>query len=37
MKANQLNYVFLMLGVAAAQQTNSLSSVTNSETIKELI
>ncbi len=38
MKVNQLMllYLFLMLGVAAAQQTNSASSATSSETFAEL-
>ena len=38
MKANQLVllFLFLMLGVAAAQQINSSSVATNSETIAEL-
>ena len=38
MKANQLVWLlmFLMLGVAAAQQTNSMSSVTNNEAIADL-
>jgi TPR repeat protein len=39
MKANQLVllFLFLMLGVAAAEQTNSASSVTNSGTFAEFI
>jgi hypothetical protein len=38
MKANRLVllFLFLMLGVAVAQQTNSSPSVTNSGTIAEL-
>jgi TPR repeat protein len=36
MKTNRLILLFLMLGVAAAQQTNSASSTTNTGTIAEL-